>query len=429
MESCGGSRIEKGRALLDCLAAPANAEKSARIRNYSREEWAALVLEAREQRLAPLLFERLKDPEIRPAVPAGVMEKFERAYYAVLKQNLRLYHEFKTALAAFREAGIPLIVLKGAHLAEAIYGNPGVRPMTDIDILVAKDDLEKAETVLRGLGFQASPGIGRIEREVECGLSRELPLHSKPGGIFFDVHWTVEDPASPFAIDVEGLWARAQTIEVAGVKTRGLSTEDLILHMCLHTAYHDKFRAGVMPLCDAAEIVQKRGADMDWAALGRRAFEWKAGKWVYVTLRMAKDLLKAAVPDEFLERLKPADFNAEIAALARAKIMARDEELSPLSPNLTLLWGGKPLPQKASAYLRRIFPRREHMVHMYPASGRGLRIYYYYAVRLKDLVRRYGLKSVYRMYVVTSWRMLRNKPERTRFAKKDSVLTEWLSPS
>jgi len=427
MESGDRSQIVRGRALLACLAAAANKGQSSRIRNLSKEEWAALVLEAKEHGLAPLLFERLKDPELRSAVPAGVMEKFERAYYFVLKQNMRRYHEFKTVLAAFRDANIPLIALKGAHLAEAVYRNPGVRTMTDIDILVGKNDLERAETVLRGLGFQASSSIGRIDREVECGLSRELPLYYKRGGIFFDVHWTLEDPASPFAIDIEGLWARAQTIDVAGARTKGLSPEDLILHISLHTAYHDKFRAGLMPLCDVAEIIRKRGADMDWAALERRALEWKAGKWVYITLLMARDLLDAPVPDGFLDNLKPKDFSSELASLARAKIIAGNEESSPLSPNLTLLWGGKPLRKKVAAYFRRLFPGREHMVQMYPAASGGMKLYFYYGVRMKDLFRRYGLKSVYRMYVRGSWSMVRDKDKRETLAQRDNALMDWLT--
>jgi hypothetical protein len=417
------------KLLLDCLAAAAGRESAKKLGSFSSEDWESFVGLANRHGLGPLLYSRLKALGPAAAVPPEVIRKFEPSYRYNLKRNIKFFHEFAKLALAFQREDVPLIALKGTQIAESVYGNPGVRPMADMDVLVKKNDLDKAEHLLKGLGFITSDYIGRIERDVECGISRELPPYYKPGGVSVDVHWTLEDPASPFAIDVEGLWARARAIEVSGIETRGLSSEDLILHMCLHTAYHDKFRAGLMPLCDVAEIIRKCGSDMDWAALERRTLEWKAGKWVYLTLLTARDLLRAPVPDGFLERMKPVDFYPEIANLARAKIMARDEQFSPLSPNLTLLWGGKPLGQKAAAYLRRLFPGREYMARMYPAANRGFMIYFYYLVRLKDLSRRYGLKSVYRMYVHGSWSLVRDKNMRDTLAKRDNVLMDWLAES
>jgi hypothetical protein len=69
------------------------------------------------------------------------------------------YQELQTVLKTFkfRAAGIDVIVLKGAFLAELVYRNIGLRAIGDIDLLVKKEDLGKVKRVLIQLGYQALP--------------------------------------------------------------------------------------------------------------------------------------------------------------------------------------------------------------------------------------------------------------------------------
>ena len=53
------------------------------------------------------------------------------------------------------DAGIRCTPLKGPLLGEAIYGDPGRRLSSDIDLLVAPEQLQAAVEVVRGLGYGA----------------------------------------------------------------------------------------------------------------------------------------------------------------------------------------------------------------------------------------------------------------------------------
>src|ERR1017187_2005929 len=61
------------------------------------------------------------------------------------------------AIAVLADAGIRSIALKGPLLGEAIYGDPGRRPSSDIDLLVAPEQLRAAVEVIRELGYGAPP--------------------------------------------------------------------------------------------------------------------------------------------------------------------------------------------------------------------------------------------------------------------------------
>src|SRR5262249_8985857 len=69
-----------------------------------------------------------------------------------------------TALAAH---GIQAATLKGWALAR-LYGRPGLRPVGDVDLLVRREDLDHARTVLAG--FE-----GGAEVDLQSDLSRYLP--------------------------------------------------------------------------------------------------------------------------------------------------------------------------------------------------------------------------------------------------------------
>ena len=47
-------------------------------------------------------------------------------------------HWLSKVVAGFKDAGIPVIILKGALLAKTLYPSPGLRYMGDIDLLVQR---------------------------------------------------------------------------------------------------------------------------------------------------------------------------------------------------------------------------------------------------------------------------------------------------
>ena len=60
------------------------------------------------------------------------------------------------ALDALRRAGIQPVVMKGMHTAFAYFADPGARPISDVDLIVAPEEVDAAEAALAGAGFAGS---------------------------------------------------------------------------------------------------------------------------------------------------------------------------------------------------------------------------------------------------------------------------------
>jgi len=71
-----------------------------------------------------------------------------------LARNLLLLNALGVVCAAASEAGLKLVLLKGAALlAKGVYG-PGERGMTDLDLLIRPEDEKAFDAMLTGLGFK-----------------------------------------------------------------------------------------------------------------------------------------------------------------------------------------------------------------------------------------------------------------------------------
>ncbi|HEV2852128.1 MAG TPA: nucleotidyltransferase family protein [Thermoanaerobaculia bacterium] len=158
---------------------------------------------------------------------------------AAAVDNLRRDRELSDALGRLAEEGIEAILLKGSALRLVRPGLAG-RFQCDVDLLLRRPDLERAESLLTGLGFQLDESyLGR-----EALLDRHFHLGFERRGAVVEVHWDV-DTRSPRGF-VDRLWEASRP--VAGC-LRVLSPEHQLLVGCLHLSRHG-FRGGLRWLAD-----------------------------------------------------------------------------------------------------------------------------------------------------------------------------------
>ena len=179
-------------------------------------------------------------------------------------RNTLLYQDLGLVLQAFQHDKIPVIVLKGAHLAALVYRHIALRPMSDIDLLVHRSDLERAVAKLHDLGF-TGPLPGEVPMVSQEG--HHLPMMHKAPETGIEVHWAPFWPPRLAGIANDACWARSCPATIAGAPTRVLSPEDLLLHVCLHDACDlacGPFGLGLRPLCDVAAIIRHYRETLSW---------------------------------------------------------------------------------------------------------------------------------------------------------------------
>lgn len=140
-----------------------------------------------------------------------------------------------STLKALLAADVDVIVLKGALLAYTVYPSPAARIRTDTDVLVPRDQVERAVSVLKQLGYETPYEVtGTVNPTQHMWVFRgERPAHA------IDLHWSLsQHPAFDGLFLFDSLRANAIPVEGLCARAMGLCAEDAVLHACIHYFGH-----------------------------------------------------------------------------------------------------------------------------------------------------------------------------------------------
>lgn len=288
-----------------CLCGRRDASAAAALRAAARQpdwSWEAIAALAFAEGLAPLLYNDLAQTELWPAIPPGVRVDLQAAYEGSAIRNALLACELEKVLGRLDEAGVACLLLKGAALAQEVYGDPALRPMNDLDLLVHRADLGRALGVLAACGYTES----RVEERpgVTLAFESELSL-GKPGviGIQIELHWRLLD--APFyqrRLPMAWFWETATPVQVGRTVAAGLGPEALLLYLCAHLVLHHRGQ-GLRWWVDLAEVLHKQGRRLDWPELLRRAAACDLVMSLQAVLPALADAWAAPVPADVLAQL------------------------------------------------------------------------------------------------------------------------------
>jgi hypothetical protein len=265
---------------------------------------AALVEWLIRQRLAPLAYSRCRDafPELA--------SRLEDIYFSAVARNTLRFHELSQILDRFRVANIPVVLLKGAALAEGTYDGFAHRTMGDVDLWLRDADMLEAVAIMQELGFQMGAKDNRplALRLLSLGETQFY------GWGLVELHW------SPFsgwwlrrtaATDHDEMWERTEPLSIDGLRkdqaglVRQLAAEDMVIQLAVHLAVNHQF--GMCPVRGLMDVaLTARARAVDWAIVTERAKRWRVRTAVWVVLNLAECLIGLPGVDGALARLRPS---------------------------------------------------------------------------------------------------------------------------
>ena len=279
-------------------------------------DWSYLCAAAERQGVAPVLHDWLQHhPEI--PVPTDVSIQLQNLYWAQHFRNRVMLQELDKLTAAALRAGIECIPLKGATLAVDYYATPALRPMSDLDLLVHLQDLDRMEHLLRTLAYvavEATPSYA-----AEAWLDRRSREHiwtkNRDGTeVLVEYRAAALQPTVGRVGDMDGTLAlavRTYTDAMWSRAVRGANTptgrwqpsrEDLLLHVAGHLgAQHSDFR--LIWLHDLRRIVSRPGTAVDWEYVFAQAAALRIAASVWAALKAAAQWIAAPIPAGVLDRL------------------------------------------------------------------------------------------------------------------------------
>lgn len=255
-------------------------------------------------RLLPLVYRNLG----ADAFDAEVAGRLKGLYRRSWSHNQLIFKRAAEAIEVLGAAGIETMVTKGASLAILSYGDVGVRPMDDVDVLVPISRTEDAIAALSTAGWSPDHDDPLARTQVHHSLG-----FAGPDSGNLDLHWfSLWQPASDAA-----LWRASVPLELGGTETRAPAAADQLLLACVHGTPWSPlppFRW----IADAATVIRSAGEELDWSHLVAEAERRRLTVAALAALDYLRREFALAIPAAALTQLRSLPTSRHERAAFRA---------------------------------------------------------------------------------------------------------------
>lgn len=250
--------------------------------DLAQGDWAAIDAMAAQHRLQPWLHHRLSSGALAIAVPTEVANGWREAHRGATFGALTAQAALVRLDEALAAANVPMVALKGSRLAFFDYPAAALRPMRDIDVLVAPERLADALDAARA-GFPVPADQAAAVARALDGDKHLDPIPVPGCDRYVEVHHRIAEPGLP-CIDTAKILAEARTDRLGGAEIAFPSPMHMLGHLVLHAVYNHRFDCGPLALVDIAMLLHSEPVDPARFVKQATAGGWLDGARLVVAL-------------------------------------------------------------------------------------------------------------------------------------------------
>lgn len=348
-------------------------------------DWNKFVDLLQWHKLEGLAYRHLADSSLLSLVPEPAQTLLKGLYMRNVARRIQFKSELERVLGVLQDQGIPVVVMKGGALAEIVYDDPGVRPMSDLDLLVPFDRSEEAWSIVKSLGYHVTVDVD--EQRSMKAIDRQLAMlvHDSKS-IIVEIHTHLVEAESPMRFDIQKFWDGTIEIELAGTRTLTFAPEYQVANQCLNFFKdRDLFSYSALgQLCDVAEVIRVNQEEIDWDVFGSTGPLASLTGPIFCGLYLARYLLDAPVPDAVIERVLPVGFNPDDAGRLVLNRVFGDQFAMKQIVSPTAKYGKLRL---LKGMIFRVFESREAIATRYGVPANSRRVYFLYFKRFVEALR------------------------------------------
>ncbi len=293
-----GSRPEY-QVLTLCCRTKLDAARSDLVAQHLADErldWAYLVTLAGYHGVQPLLYCHLRGLDDR-LLSEPHMTWLRGIVGARSAHSLVLIQELRRLAGVLEEERLPALAVKGAVLAESVYGGVAVRPFVDIDLVIRREDFVRLERLLERDGYGSKP-LSPFQKSSYLYIHGQYTFWRRIPSLgaaqaFLDVHTAIMPPGYSYSEDIEALLERSVTVPIAGRPVRTLGREDLLQVLCYH-GFKNRWDR-LKYVCDLAELI-RASPTLNWTVVYDRMRAMHSRRVLRLGLLLAADVLGAPLP-------------------------------------------------------------------------------------------------------------------------------------
>lgn len=271
--------------ILEMLVPSSSRDLPSSLQLIDEKHWGYIIDRGREHRFLPLLHWTLEQTGVLSQVPHRVEAVMSNARRRSTLRALAAQRELLLLHRLLADADIPHVFLKGAYLSKFAYPHPALRPLRDLDVVVARDAVSHAYELLEEQGY-TSIAARPVDVEAHIERAKHLPgLRSPSGKTCVEIHAHVDDPG--------GKLAKLDALQNVTLKQVGndaipfMEPNDLLIHLCVHAADIHGFNNGPLIIADIGFLLQS--GEINLHRVSSRATELGVSDSVALTLALAED--------------------------------------------------------------------------------------------------------------------------------------------
>jgi len=258
-KSVKATGLQRKPQLITLLEAASKGRNNLRLTDFSEVaiDWAV------DTGLGPLLYQATKaHPE---AFSAQAWTLLKSADLTAKITTPELHDAMAEITDACRGCVDALTLLKGISICH-LYPQPHLRPMRDLDVLVAVDDLPILESLLLKLGY-----IQKSENPPEFyeRHHHSMPFFHPEKRVWVEVHRQIFPSATAVASDwvfsPQNVATQLRPLKFQARRVNCLSDELCLVYIASHWASDLKVIAGMIGMLDAIHLLRNRA--IDWKLL------------------------------------------------------------------------------------------------------------------------------------------------------------------
>jgi hypothetical protein len=385
-------------------------------------DWKAFEGAAVWHGVAPLAYNGLRSVRARHRLPANLFDMLKSEYRNNLIRNTLLFAELKKILSILNAQHVPVVPLKGAHITQMIYKDIGLRPMSDIDILVKREDIRRAVQAIEACGFRRHD---RLSLDQLLQKAYHATFINPDNTILLEVHWRVTLDHHPSRIRskvsnlMDDWWSRASNQGTGFDHVFHLHPIDLICLLSIHFFKHRlsekrkcfSSRGSLLQLCDILNVVSFYQDSVTRDELDVELRKMGLSRIVGVAFEVVKTLFTGIMVDgtDFFDNLNIAHADKEVALYVAKRVCSMKDRHVRVPYQLIRAQHASPRKGRIASLCKAVFPDPQTLSARLNRPITSNWFYLNYFFRVFSLITDYGKTGLMQ-----------------RHLKEEGVLRRWI---
>ena len=369
-------------------------EKKSEIGDLTKEvkDWDLFVDLSNKHGIIALCWYNITETGNKNNVPTRQLEILHTAYLKNLTRNIFLFNQLTELVSLAKEKGIKIVLLKGLALEKTVYGNKGLRQMSDIDILVRQDEASSLRGILLKNGFESAPLVSSFHEKIMPAYGKHLPEMYK-NGIAIEIHFKLFDQMGN-TLTTE-LLNKAVRVSDTGTSLYYPEPQLFFLYLIKHLDKHEK--SGYFQLRLYADLAVLLSVHSD-QIINESLFEYALQANLEIVLAEKLKLLQhywgISLPEpakSFTEKLNPNPVSVKFKESLRSPNNDQQEEKK--ESLFSLLKNVPDIKNRILLIFGHIFPSVAYLKYRYKIKTNMGAVLYYPVRWVKQSVKILGIKT------------------------------------